>query len=903
MENAGRRIRHILIPIFKSNHSQLFQHIQIMKYKNIVVKKPMMPAGLMFLAGIITGIREMPPGLRGLSLAAAGMAAILLLYGSSGVPPDRGKPLSGDRIPGERILYLILCLSLFLLEFLRANTVSHLYHTPSAEAFFALYQPTNPGQFNYAMYLKSQGVYSAKTLAVLKEGNAGAGPLVQVLMRLRHFLESILDGCLSAEDAGLWKAILLGNKENLDPELQKLYQTAGISHLLAVSGLHVSMTGMGVYKVLRKMLCPKKTAAVLSSLLVFCYMIMTGSPGSAVRASVMLFLAFAAIGESRRYCMSSALAVSLLVLLAWRPYQVFQAGFQLSFGAVAGIAILAPSVTNTAERKLEQKERRRQMLREMKAGSMEMIPGAGEKRDRHLRTGTVRMIHKRNRLPGAARLFILSASIQLLTLPVIAWHYFVFPPYGILLNFLVIPLMTAVVGSGFGVLIAGSLQASGFLLRPLERVLLNLAAAPGHYVFALYRALCEGSGRLPFGSICIGRPKLWQIVLYYLLLAAAVHRLAISGQDPMAEYPVPGKRSALRQQTETGERWRNRGRPAANRPEYALLLFFAAMPLLSCTLRQLPVMHPEITMIDVGQGDGFLVRHRGHAFLLDGGSTSNEKLGERVLEPLLLSKGVTGLDACLVSHADKDHTSGIEYLMQHPERFRIRALVLPAAAADNSRYDSLRRLAEESTVRGIIPGKKENAAYGARKEGGASVLYLKNEDKIWSEKGLEILCLYEGNAEVPENANRHSPALLLRYKEFSMLFTGDMAAEDEPELCQRYRAYLKKTEEDIPKSKGSRNEGPQTLEPEGGDFRLSVLKVAHHGSAGSTTEELLDTLQPRAALISAGRRNVYGHPAPETLQRLEDHDVKVIRTPVSGAVELVPRAGKTIYKEWSRLTQ
>ena len=93
-----------------------------------------------------------------------------------------------------------------------------------------------------------------------------------------------------------------------------------------------------------------------------------------------------------------------------------------------------------------------------------------------------------------------------------------------------------------------------------------------------------------------------------------------------------------------------------------------------------------------------------------------------------------------------------------------------------------------------------------------------------------------------------------------MLFTGDMAKEDEPELIASYRKLYAETP-------------------------LTVLKVAHHGSATSTSGELLETILPRYAVISAGRRNRYGHPSEEVTERLQDHGTSLLETAKAGAVE------------------
>ena len=164
-----------------------------------------------------------------------------------------------------------------------------------------------------------------------------------------------------------------------------------------------------------------------------------------------------------------------------------------------------------------------------------------------------------------------------------------------------------------------------------------------------------------------------------------------------------------------------------------------------------------VKMLDVGQGDGFLLECKGKVMSVDCGSSSNEHFGERVLEPFLLSKAVLTIDTALITHCDRDHLSGIEYLLSKSTQIRIRELVLPAPAEEDPRYGILKRLAVRR---------------------GCRIRYLKNGDMLAFPSSLR--CCYPENNEPIEEANSHSIGMLLAYGNFRMLFTGDMpmAAEE-----------------------------------------------------------------------------------------------------------------------------
>ncbi|MBQ1423080.1 MAG: ComEC/Rec2 family competence protein, partial [Lachnospiraceae bacterium] len=527
------------------------------------------------------------------------------------------------------------------------------------------------------------------------------------------------------------------------------------------------------------------------------------------------------------YDMLSGLSLALAVILLWRPYQVFQSGFQLSFGAVFAIASFCRALTSGTER-----------LR-LKA----MRPESRHKR-----------IPKDARLPPWVSMLIMGAGIQLFTLPLILWHYFVFPPYAVLLNLIVIPLMSTALGSGVavtgisllheGVML---LQAGKFAALSVDRTIMNhlwtvlfaMAAGPGHHILRLYELLGREMMRLPFASVCPGRPALLQILVYYMLIGFMTSAYLANSRKSFCLRDLPDSTAGTGAGIITGSIGMGGEKASGLRIRAFIytpaLILIAGLTANSLTLRHIRPDCLTVTAIDVGQGDGFLVETPKRCFLIDSGSSSNRKFGENILEPLLLSKGITELEFAAVSHGDIDHTSGIKYLLEDASPVRIRRLVLPGPARDNENYDELK-------------GQKES-------------VYLDDGLLIASDGHFSLRCIYAGNAGFPEDMNRNSPALLLKAGMFSMLFTGDMTKEDEAELTGQYEKIC-------------------------GSIPVTVLKVAHHGSSTSTGDELLEAVRPRYALISAGRKNRYGHPSEEVTARLKDHGAILLETAKSGAVEI-----------------
>lgn len=472
-------------------------------------------------------------------------------------------------------------------------------------------------------------------------------------------------------DKGIYQAAVLGDKTELNQAVQAMYQRNGIAHLLAISGLHMSLIGMAAYQIFRRLGAGYGWAGLAGAVFVVSYGIMAGGSASVVRASVMLLGGFGAAYLGRTYDLLSALGLAGILLLWDSPYLVTQAGVQLSFGAVIGI------------------------------GGMTKIFD--------------RFFISSGRLDFMVRVLSASLCVQLATAPIILYHYFQFPLYGVFLNLLVVPLMAYVVASGIAGILLGafSLRAGMF------------AVGTGHYILALYEALCRLCERLPWSNLVLGRPGAWQIGVYYLILA-----LVWTGM---------------------GRRWFCRRSVAA-----------AGMALAAVCLLPLPVQGLEVTFLDVGQGDGICLQSGGYTVLVDGGSSDEKKLGEYCLEPFLKSEAVTEIDYAWVSHGDQDHISGLVYLLEQSRDVQIRNLLLPALGRGDEAYEPLCWLVE------------------AR---GGSVFWVGRGDVLELGK-LRLTCLYPGDGDTAADRNEQSTVLKADYGDFHLLLTGDMSEDREKALLE-----------------------------------------------------------------------------------------------------------------------
>lgn len=323
----------------------------------------------------------------------------------------------------------------------------------------------NPGGFNYRLYYRSQGITHRCFADSIEITDVRKNVVADYFFGLRQKMLTYISEVFPPDDAAFVRAALLGDKTMLTDDLQDMYRRNGIAHLLAISGLHVSILGMGLYRYLRRFGLSLISAGTVAGVLMIIYGALTGFGVSTQRAVIMLIMIFFGGMIGRKSDLLNSAGVAAAVVMMINPCNIFSCGFMLSFGAVVGIG----GPANTIMKRLG-----------ILAGNANAL---------------------------VARSLITSLSIQLVTLPVMAYFFFEIPLYAIFLNLIVIPLMTFVVLSG------------------ILSFIIPMFAGPGHYILCFYTWLCGICEKMPLHTILIGRPKWWQIVIYYLFLFAVLYLL------------------------------------------------------------------------------------------------------------------------------------------------------------------------------------------------------------------------------------------------------------------------------------------------------------------------------------------------------------------------------------------
>ena len=673
-------------------------------------------------------------------------------------------------------------------------------------------EATNEGQFDSRAFYRSQKIDFGVWVDSVERVEGKSDRFRVWLSRVRVELGIPLSRY--ADDDGVLSAMLLGDKTSLDSEIRSLYQKSGIAHVLAISGLHISLLGMALYRLLRHRCgLTYLWAGIVAASFLVAYTLMTGNAVSARRATGMLIVYLVADLLGRSYDMLSALSLIVILLLWENPFLVTNSGFQFSVAAVVGIGVgqgvLVPRV-----------------------GSWKVVYGRRKKQDDVVRCDEAKCdVAKRDAakcdaakcdaerirmqnlvdwmkrrmdkcLPG----MMISLSIQFFTLPLVAYYYYEIPVYAILLNIPVLALIPYVLGLA----VFGSLTGQIAFLQPLSFALCRVCG----WVLHGYRWLCDASLLLPGARMITGKPSEVRVVVYYGLLGAFYYVLWCGMKKKQRQMCTKG---AQAEKQEWIRSWFGFGLGLV----LVLLLTFLFV-------RGKPEF--ELDILDVGQGDAiYLCASDGTNFMIDGGSTDVKKVGTYRILPFLKAKAIRKVDYWFVSHTDEDHISGLVEVME--SGYAVGTLVLAEAQKEDEKAHRLAELAQKNGIR--VCYMKAGDVLGTRKE---DVVNERNRAETF-----RIECLYPTNNNDSEDVNDRCLVLYYEDENFSAFFGGDISSEVEEQLVSAGKCR-----------------------------QTDVLKASHHGSKYSNSDVLLHALHPRLTIASAGKKNRYGHPSPEAIARVSE---------------------------------
>lgn len=682
----------------------------------------------------------------------------------------------------------------------------------------------NPGVSALSEYLDRRNFDATGIIrgpaSIVRLDDARVFPPLALLYESRQRLQREIDSQFTSETAGVLDAALLGNRYNLSRDASERFREGGTFHVLVISGLHISFIGGIVFLVVRRLTKRRLLQFLFPATVVWAYSLAVGAEASVVRAALMFTFAGLAAIIFRQASSLNALGGAALVLLVWSPNELFDPSFQLTFLSVLAIVVIAwPLLLNFsaigAWRPTNTTpfppacSRGLKSFCELLFWSERNWQQELARSSHHCRLFKVPLAvwlercHMQRALRYVFGAVVVSASVQLVLLPLMIFYFHRLSLASLVLNIVVGILLAVLVAVALLALLIA--QVSAVISAPLFKLADAIDWLMVHSVDP-FSNLGLASLRLPEYS----GPAALLYALYYVPFLLLV--IAISHWHPLA-----------------------------SRAERRCKLHRLIIPLTTVQLLLLAVLilHPfssgradgrlRIDFLDVGQGDAALVTMPdGTILLVDGGGRPSfaattetaRRIGETVVSEYLWWRGLSEIDYVVATHADADHIDGLHDVLRN---FSVRGAFVGRTPANNPEFAKLSKL--EILQAGDV---------------------LRFGD-------VEVSVLWppaEGNG----SDNNNSVVLQIKLGDRSILLTGDIEKAAE-------RSLIASTQ-----------------------LKADVVKVPHHGSKTSSTDDFVQATKPTYAIISVGRNSMFGHPHKEVVDRWQANGATVLTTGAYGTI-------------------
>jgi competence protein ComEC len=713
----------------------------------------------------------------------------------------------------------------------------------------------NPGVSPLTEYLERRnldatGTIKSPQLAERLDDERVFLPLAWLYEWRQRVLDEI-DGKFSMETGGVLKAALLGNRYQLSRDTAERFREGGTFHVLVISGLHISFIGGIILFVMRRVTKRRVWQFAVSVAFLWAYTFAVGAEVSVVRAALMFTLVALAPVVHRRARSLNALGGATLLLLIWRPLDLFDPSFQLTFLSVLAIIVISWPLI---ERLRDVGVWRPTMETPYPPACPRPLRLLGEslfwsERDWRREMQRSNYSYKLFKTPLAARLenlrlqrvlryafsaIIVSASVQLMLLPLLVLYFHRLSFASLILNIVVGTLMAGLALVALAALLVS--QLSTWLAAPLFKISEGLSWLMIHSVDP-FASASVASVRLPEYT---GWPSLIYVLYYAPLVVLAV---ALARWNPFAR--------TLDVKDEQKSRLLIRPKPAA---------IALAVMLTLIVIHPFSAGRPEgrlrIDFLDVGQGDAALVTMPdGTTLLIDAGGRpkfdyarrskieaegaetferDTRSIGEAVVSEYLWWRGLDRVDYLLATHADADHMDGLNDVARN---FHVRAAFVARAPSSDAEFAQFAVAAQRYDVPMRLIGRGDVLRFGEVK---AEVLWPTRSKNLKEPSG-----------------NDDSIVLRLRFGSRVFLLTGDIEKAAETALTDGE-----------------------------GNLRCDVVKVAHHGSKTSSTEAFIKATQPAYAIIPVGLTSIFGHPHKEVLERWRATGAQILTTGQRGTITI-----------------
>ena len=636
--------------------------------------------------------------------------------------------------------------------------------------------------FDYNKYLKQKnilGIIKAENL-ILKSKEHG-NPLLLFSNKISNKIEKKLKELLSYEVYPIVISLSVGNMDFIEEDIQEQFRNAGLLHVLAVSGTHMTYLILGTGMMFKNLFGKRKTY-YLSIFIILFYILITGFSVSIIRSAIMGIVMLISKIVYRKNDIWTSMGLSLLIILFYNPYLILDLGMQLSYGGTIGIVLFQRDILKFLEEKMLNMQKNKFFINKLIKPIIEIIS--------------------------------ITISAQIIIIPIIIYSLNTLNIYFLISNIFV------------GVIIE-PLTILCFILLISIFINNSLSTFIAYFVNMGIKILnfCAKIGDLPYSKIYFPTPNLSIVILSFAISFFVLMFF---------------KNYYAKNKNATQIRLRNLVALFKYRIRQINRKFFIILFILSIFFMYVLKLIPsdlKVHFIDVGQGDAtFIITPNNSTILIDGGGnlTSSFDVGENTLIPYILDRGFSSIDFVMISHFDYDHVGGILSLLENLE---VKKIIISKQYEMTDNYEKFLEIVCNKNIDIILVGAG---------------------DKINIEKNLYFDILWPSKDFITENAiNNNAIVAKMVYGKFNMLFTGDIEEIAEKEILKNYDKKV---------------------------LNAVVLKVAHHGSKTSSTEEFLENVNPKIALIGVGKNNNFGHPSGEVLYRLQEHNVQLYRTDLNGEI-------------------
>lgn len=669
--------------------------------------------------------------------------------------------------------------------------------------FYGTYNKSNEqrnyGGFDYSLYLKTQKIYGTFECSEINVISKNKGSLIKnSIISFKEYIKSNLRANLSEDEANLCIGLIIGDRTNLDENIEEDFKTSNLTHMLAVSGSHFVYIVLALTYI-NKLFKRKKLGQIFILIIILFFMNLTGNTGSVVRSGIMALLSILASMFYRKADLWTNMAIAILIQIVINPYIIFDIGVQLSYGGVIGIVLFNESISNVLEFgicKINTKLRKNKIINNEMSKNIKTTNLIEQKINKRIEIKNNKKESNKiikNLIKYIKESVSVTISANIVIIPIMMLNFNTISLSFVISNLLAGAILGIIIIYAF-ILVFLSIIFQSFIspLFILLNILLKLLIFIAH--------MCS---KLPFSKIYVVTPNLFLIIIFYILIYL-LSRKKYSKKILIIVILL-------------------------------VIIFNFIFPIFTSKRSNL-----EINFIDVGQGDSTLIRVNNRTILVDGGGSAygdNYDVGEMTLFPYLLDRGINKLDYVIISHFDSDHCQGLNFIM---ENMKVENAIISNLGQESDEYDTFINLAKKQRT---------------------NLIFVKMGDVIKIGNATINILFPENNLITDNEKNNNAIVFKFIWKDFSMLFTGDIEEKAESRILSIYSNNLS-------------------------ILQATILKVAHHGSKTSSTKGLLEVVKPKISLIGVGEDNNFGHPNIGVIERLESIGCRIYRTDIGGEITI-----------------